>query len=84
LPYGKNCSVTPAVSGTNAPAVVSRVTADPRRSWNVSPMMPAFAQSLPHDVRNPLVRHNYKTALAGPGKYLPQGLADPCDGGSGL
>jgi hypothetical protein len=47
-------------------------------------MMPAFAQSLPHDVRNPLVRHNYKTALAGPGKYLPQGLADPCDGGSGL
>jgi hypothetical protein len=33
----------------------------------------------------PLVRQNERTTLAGAGKYLPQGLADPnCEGGAGI
>jgi hypothetical protein len=45
--------VMAAISASVAPAIAIRVAAAPRRSWKVSPEMPALSQALPQDARNP-------------------------------
>jgi hypothetical protein len=52
-----------AICGTVASARASRTTADPRRSWNVSPLIPAASQALPHDVLNPSDVHGFPRML---------------------
>jgi len=47
------CPVMVAISASVAPTNADRVTAVPRRSWNVTPTMPAFLHALPHDARKP-------------------------------
>ncbi len=42
-----------AISASVAPTSASRVTAVPRRSWNVTPTTPAFLHALNHDARKP-------------------------------
>lgn len=46
------CPVMLAISASVAPTRARRVTAVPRRSWNVSPTMAAL-QALPQDARKP-------------------------------
>jgi hypothetical protein len=49
----QRCPVMFAISDTVAPNSASRVTAVPRRSWNVTSRTPAAAHALRQDARNP-------------------------------
>ena len=55
------CTVTAAICGTDAPAKANRVTAVPRKSWNVTPDIPAFLQAFS------MTRGNPQTSMAGHG-----------------
>ena len=52
-----------AISASVASASASRVTAVPRKSWNVSPTTPAALQALPHDARKPSDVHGLPSLL---------------------
>jgi hypothetical protein len=47
------CPVRVAISASVEPAIASRVTAVPLRSFYVTPTTPDLAQALRHDTRNP-------------------------------
>src|SRR5262245_61202129 len=58
------CPVMLAISASVHPAIARRVTAVPRRSWNVRPTIPAAAHALPHEVRNPSDVHGLPWELS--------------------
>lgn len=53
-----------AISASVQPASASRVTAVPRKSWNVTPTTPAFAHALRQDARKPSGVHGLSSLLA--------------------
>src|SRR5207253_219922 len=55
--------VIAAISGSVHPASASRVTAVPRRSWNVRPTIPTAAQALRQLDRNPSSVHGLLSVL---------------------
>src|SRR5215469_3770371 len=59
----KLCPVTAEISASVQPHAASRVTAVPRRSWNVTPTMAADAQALRHDDRKPSSVHDFLSVL---------------------
>ena len=46
-----------AISASVHPAIASRVTAVPRKSWNVTPTTPAALHALRHEARKPSAVH---------------------------
>src|SRR3984893_3696350 len=52
-----------AISASVAPTRARRVTAVPRRSWNVTPCTPAAAHALRHDARKPSDVHGLPSLL---------------------
>jgi hypothetical protein len=46
-----------AISASVHPTIASRVTAVPRKSWNVIPTMPAFLAAVLHDAWKPCDVH---------------------------
>ena len=52
-----------AISASVHSAIASRVTAVPRKSWNVTPTIPTALHALPHDARNPSDVHGLPSLL---------------------
>ena len=52
-----------AISASVQPAIASRVTAVPRRSWNVRSTTPTRLHALPHDARKPSDVHGAPSLL---------------------
>ena len=48
-----------AISGSVHPQIARRVTAVPRRSWNVTPTIPARLHAFAHDARKPSAVHGF-------------------------
>src|SRR6516162_6010964 len=57
------CPVMVAISASVHPAIANRVTAVPRKSWNVTPITAARLHALPHDARNPSGVHGFPSAV---------------------